>query len=83
MLMGPQRLPAITFEKTRLKRLGWEQWRRAMAWRRVQKEAAAPRERRLLGTLFLDPLSALRSSSENAFATWKEASRQKAAVRSA
>lgn len=44
-----QRLPAITFEKNRLKRLGWQRWQSALAWRREVKDATAPRERRLLG----------------------------------
>ncbi|CAD6580193.1 MAG: hypothetical protein TREMPRED_002685 [Tremellales sp. Tagirdzhanova-0007] len=57
------RLPAIVFEKTRLKRLGWQKWRKTLGWTRVVQRAAAPVERRLL---------------DDAFMVWKKAYHRKA-----
>ena len=47
-----QRLPAIVFEKTRVRRLAWARWRTAMDRARQAREAARPRERKLLTDVF-------------------------------
>jgi hypothetical protein len=79
-----QRLPAITFVKTRSKRLGWQTWRRALAGRREVNAAVAPRERRMLGKhrSAAQRRAELTIYPEDTFAQWSEASRRKAAIRS-
>ena len=60
------RLPAISFEKVRLKKVGWLKWRQAIQYRRSVKAAVAPLQRRLVADVF---------------SIWKEIYHQKAARR--